>query len=144
MPTTSCARPPPCHPKPNPALHVRRFFLGTWNMSGFLSEDRPIRTLREVLRRLKESYCGTVGYEVSAVLVSPGGMCARPCWECVWGGAGKGLGGWDCLPRHAHPYLVQCMLCAAVCAGNWNWIMHACLALFMLGMSACYSCTSHP
>jgi 2-oxoglutarate dehydrogenase E1 component len=30
-------------------------------MKGFLSEDRPIRTLREVLARLREAYCGTVG-----------------------------------------------------------------------------------
>ena len=42
----------------------REFFLGTWNMKGFLSEDRPIRTLREVLQRLRESYCGSIGYEV--------------------------------------------------------------------------------
>ena len=33
-------------------------------MKGFLSEERPIRTLREVLQRLRESYCGTIGYEV--------------------------------------------------------------------------------
>lgn len=32
-------------------------------MSGFLSEERPIRTLREVLQRLRESYCGSIGYE---------------------------------------------------------------------------------
>ena len=47
-----------------------RFFLGTWNMKGFLSEERPIRTLREVLQRLRESYCGTIGYE--ARLCTPG------------------------------------------------------------------------
>ncbi|BDA47181.1 2-oxoglutarate dehydrogenase, mitochondrial [Coccomyxa sp. Obi] len=41
----------------------REFFLGTWNMRGFLSEERPIRTLREVLQRLREAYCGTIGYE---------------------------------------------------------------------------------
>ena len=33
-------------------------------MKGFLSEERPIRTLREVMQRLKESYCGSIGYEV--------------------------------------------------------------------------------
>ena len=33
-------------------------------MKGFLSEERPIRTLREVLNRLRESYCGKIGYEV--------------------------------------------------------------------------------
>lgn len=44
-------------------LGARRFFLGTWNMKGFLSEERPIRTLREVLQRLREAYCGTIGYE---------------------------------------------------------------------------------
>ncbi len=43
---------------------ICRFFLGTWNMKGFLSEERPIRTLREVLQRLRESYCGKIGYEV--------------------------------------------------------------------------------
>jgi hypothetical protein len=42
-----------------------RFFLGTWSMSGFLSENRPIRTLREILNRLRETYCGNIGYEVS-------------------------------------------------------------------------------
>ena len=60
----------------------RRFFLGTWNMKGFLSEERPIRTLREVLQRLRESYCGKIGYEVrtqrqavSADLVMHGSSC---------------------------------------------------------------------
>ncbi len=47
-----------------PVLLVHRFFLGTWNMKGFLSEERPIRTLREVMQRLRESYCGSIGYEV--------------------------------------------------------------------------------
>lgn len=41
----------------------REFYLGTWKMRGFLSEDRPIRTLREILARLREAYCGNVGYE---------------------------------------------------------------------------------
>jgi hypothetical protein len=33
-------------------------------MAGFLSENRPIRTLREILNRLRETYCGNIGYEV--------------------------------------------------------------------------------
>ena len=37
--------------------------MGNWNMAGFLHEGREIRTLREVLKRLKEAYCGTIGYE---------------------------------------------------------------------------------
>lgn len=37
-------------------------------MKGFLSEDRPIRTLREITTRLQEAYCNTVGYEVSLQL----------------------------------------------------------------------------
>lgn len=41
----------------------REFYLGTWKMKGFLSEERPIRTLREVLARLREAYCGAIGYE---------------------------------------------------------------------------------
>lgn len=41
----------------------REFFLGTWNQEGFLSESRPVRTLREILTRLRETYTGTIGYE---------------------------------------------------------------------------------
>lgn len=41
----------------------REFFLGTWHQEGFLAEGRPIRTLREILTRLRETYCGTIGYE---------------------------------------------------------------------------------
>lgn len=29
-----------------------------------MSEDRPVRTLREILKRLNEAYCDTIGYEV--------------------------------------------------------------------------------
>eukprot|EP00877_Chromochloris_zofingiensis_P000629 jgi/Chrzof1/10567/Cz05g03220.t1_OGD[v5.2] len=61
-------RPP--NPELDPALYGfseadldREFFLGTWNMAGFLSENRPIRTLREILQRLRETYCGPIGYE---------------------------------------------------------------------------------
>ena len=46
-------------------MHLpRRFFLGSWHQSGFLAENRPTRTLREILTRLRETYCGTIGYEV--------------------------------------------------------------------------------
>jgi 2-oxoglutarate dehydrogenase E1 component len=31
----------------------REFFVGTWRMKGFLSEDRPRQTLREILNRLE-------------------------------------------------------------------------------------------
>lgn len=41
----------------------REFFLGVWRMSGFLSENRPVQTLRAILDRLEHAYCGTVGYE---------------------------------------------------------------------------------
>ena len=56
-----------------------RFFLGTWNMKGFLSEERPIRTLREVLNRLRESYCGKIGYEVRTKL---DGLLCPPVAPC--------------------------------------------------------------
>ena len=42
---------------------VHRFFIGTWRMKGFLSEERPVRKLRDILKRLEESYCGSIGYE---------------------------------------------------------------------------------
>ena len=72
-------------------------------MKGFLSEDRPIRTLREITTRLQEAYCNTVGYEVSLLLphLHPSAslvlnlvqdtLCVRPrCCNCgVWGGLGS-------------------------------------------------------
>ncbi|XP_002978362.2 2-oxoglutarate dehydrogenase, mitochondrial [Selaginella moellendorffii] len=54
----------------NPALYGfteadldREFFIGVWRMSGFLSENRPVQTLRAILKRLEQAYCGTIGYE---------------------------------------------------------------------------------
>ncbi|KAK1282777.1 hypothetical protein QJS10_CPB22g00649 [Acorus calamus] len=41
----------------------REFFLGVWRMSGFLSENRPVQTLRSILGRLEQAYCGSIGYE---------------------------------------------------------------------------------
>lgn len=41
----------------------REFFLGVWRMAGFLSENRPVQTLREILNRLEQAYCGSIGYE---------------------------------------------------------------------------------
>jgi 2-oxoglutarate dehydrogenase E1 component len=41
----------------------REFFLGSWSMEGFMAEDRTVRTLREILTRLRETYCGSIGYE---------------------------------------------------------------------------------
>ena len=33
----------------------RSFFLGVWRMSGFLSEQRPVQTLRGILDRLEQA-----------------------------------------------------------------------------------------
>ncbi|KAL0540983.1 hypothetical protein IC582_021010 [Cucumis melo] len=41
----------------------REFFLGVWNMAGFLSENRPVQTLRYIVTRLEQAYCGSIGYE---------------------------------------------------------------------------------
>nr|KYP75446.1 hypothetical protein KK1_008176 [Cajanus cajan] len=41
----------------------REFFLGVWKISGFLSENRPVQTLRSILTRLEQAYCGSIGYE---------------------------------------------------------------------------------
>ncbi|GAA0152658.1 dehydrogenase [Lithospermum erythrorhizon] len=41
----------------------REFFLGTWRMAGFLSENRPVQTLRSILTRLEQAYCGHIGFE---------------------------------------------------------------------------------
>ncbi|PWA95636.1 2-oxoglutarate dehydrogenase, E1 component [Artemisia annua] len=41
----------------------REFFLGVWKMSGFLSDNRPVQTLRAIMTRLEQAYCGSIGYE---------------------------------------------------------------------------------
>ncbi|CAM6090199.1 unnamed protein product [Calypogeia fissa] len=41
----------------------KQFFLGVWQMSGFLAENRPVQTLRDIIKRLEQAYCGTTGYE---------------------------------------------------------------------------------
>ncbi|KAF2570117.1 hypothetical protein F2Q70_00002283 [Brassica cretica] len=41
----------------------REFFLGVWQMSGFMSENRPVQTLRSILARLQQAYCGSIGFE---------------------------------------------------------------------------------
>ncbi|KAH9603701.1 hypothetical protein KSS87_007452 [Heliosperma pusillum] len=41
----------------------REFFLGVWKMAGFLSENRPVQTLRSILTRLEQAYCGKIGFE---------------------------------------------------------------------------------
>lgn len=62
------------HPPPRPELDPktygfteadldREFYLGTWQTGGFMSEDRPVRTLGEILTRLRDVYCDRIGYE---------------------------------------------------------------------------------
>jgi 2-oxoglutarate dehydrogenase E1 component len=46
----------------------REFFLGTWRMSGFLSEERPVRKLSQILDRLKQCYCGSIGFEYMHIM----------------------------------------------------------------------------
>lgn len=41
----------------------REFFLGVWKMAGFMSENRPVQTLRNILARLEQAYCGSIGFE---------------------------------------------------------------------------------
>jgi 2-oxoglutarate dehydrogenase E1 component len=41
----------------------REFYIGTATMSGFLAANRPKMKLRDIIQRLKETYCGTIGYE---------------------------------------------------------------------------------
>ena len=41
----------------------RKFFFGFLTMPGLLSDYNPVVTLREILRKLRQAYCGSVGYE---------------------------------------------------------------------------------
>ena len=36
-------------------------------MSGFLSDQKPVRTLRDIISQIRTAYCGNIGYEVSPV-----------------------------------------------------------------------------
>ena len=40
-------------------------------MKGFLNEDRPVQTLRQVLTKLQNAYCSTTGYEVRLCFKQP-------------------------------------------------------------------------
>jgi 2-oxoglutarate dehydrogenase E1 component len=33
-------------------------------MSGFLNDQKPVRTLREILKQMRTAYCGNIGFEV--------------------------------------------------------------------------------
>jgi hypothetical protein len=55
-----------------PPYLYARFFLGNWAQAGFLDEGRPVRSLRDILTRLKETYCSSVGYEVRRSVVGVG------------------------------------------------------------------------
>jgi len=48
-------------------------------MKGFLNEERPVQTLRQVLDRLKETYCGPIGYEVRPRRTVAADVCL-PTW----------------------------------------------------------------
>jgi 2-oxoglutarate dehydrogenase complex dehydrogenase (E1) component-like enzyme len=41
-----------------------RFYIGSWNMSGYLNEGKPVRTLREIVNQMRTAYCSTIGFEV--------------------------------------------------------------------------------
>ncbi|CAD7704337.1 unnamed protein product [Ostreobium quekettii] len=41
----------------------REFVLGQFGLDGFLGENKPIVKLGDIVKRLKEVYCGNVGYE---------------------------------------------------------------------------------
>eukprot|EP00027_Filamoeba_sp_ATCC50430_P006055 CAMPEP_0168557048 /NCGR_PEP_ID=MMETSP0413-20121227/9210_1 /TAXON_ID=136452 /ORGANISM="Filamoeba nolandi, Strain NC-AS-23-1" /LENGTH=1036 /DNA_ID=CAMNT_0008588039 /DNA_START=93 /DNA_END=3203 /DNA_ORIENTATION=+ len=41
----------------------REFYVGDKLLSGFLSSDRQQVKLRDILKRLKETYCGSIGFE---------------------------------------------------------------------------------
>lgn len=58
-------------------------FLGNWNQAGFLAEGRHTRPLREILTRLKETYCSNIGYEVG--IGSRGGAYRPSCHTGLWG-----------------------------------------------------------
>mmetsp|Transcript_27481 Transcript_27481/g.77723 ORF Transcript_27481/g.77723 Transcript_27481/m.77723 type:complete len:863 (-) Transcript_27481:37-2625(-) len=41
----------------------REYYVGVWDTKGFLSEERPIRVLREMLNSMQQAYCYHTGIE---------------------------------------------------------------------------------
>jgi len=41
----------------------KEYYIGQEHFSGFLSKDRPKMKLRDIIKRLEETYCGTIGVE---------------------------------------------------------------------------------
>lgn len=99
-------------------LPACRFFLGTWNMAGFLSENRPIRTLREILTRLRETYSGNIGFEVGRrSLWAPvvGSVCVRICLANfaslnVWSATAPATAA--ATATHTHPFWCLSHVCS--------------------------------
>eukprot|EP00210_Caulerpa_lentillifera_P004773 g4557.t1 len=46
-----------------PEDYDREFALGTIGLGGFLAADRPVISLKDIVSRLREIYCGDIGYE---------------------------------------------------------------------------------
>lgn len=46
-----------------PEDYDREFVLGTIGMEGFLGVSSPVISLRGIVQRLREVYCGDIGYE---------------------------------------------------------------------------------
>ena len=59
------------------ARHACSFYVGSWNMSGFLNDQKPVRTLREILKQMRTAYCGNIGFEVRRAASSA--RCAFRC-----------------------------------------------------------------
>ncbi|KAK8961893.1 hypothetical protein KSP40_PGU014040 [Platanthera guangdongensis] len=44
-------------------IMIENLGFRVWKMTGFPSDNRPVQTLREILSRLEQACCGTIGYE---------------------------------------------------------------------------------
>lgn len=65
-----------------------RFYIGSWNMSGYLNEGKPVRTLRDIIHQMRTAYCSTIGFEVRCALFASY-LMTFACWRmylehCMW------------------------------------------------------------
>ena len=45
----------------------KEFFVGAWNATGFLQKAEGMVTLRDILDKLRTTYCGSIGYEYNHI-----------------------------------------------------------------------------
>jgi hypothetical protein len=110
-----------------------RFYVGTWNMSGYLNENKPVRTLRDIVTQMQTAYCSTIGFEVrrcsplprlrSGRMIWPA-SCEHACCAVVQWRACTCLRAQACLSAARTGHMIQSKACAVHVARACVQYMH--------------------